>query len=325
MARNSPKIQRLLKQNATTKRKYVVNYATDLPHILVELEPDQDPNNPDTVERLYYYYNDLLVAHREGAYSIGQYQNRYFYLHDRLGSVRQIIDYLGNVKNRYIYSPWGNQLLDECETTIENNYLFTGLFYDWEIDAYDARAREYFPYLARFNGYDPVLGNFQEPLTLHQYLYCLNDPVNMIDSDGNMAFVAMMTGTGGATALECALYAGGATLAVYVTYKLFDAIDLNNTVLDLVIAADNALDNINDALMDTAINIAVWAKSRDSSKNEPHGDGGRSLEKARKQIEELEEQLKDATGREAKKIKNKIKRIWDDAQKKKKGETHHKR
>jgi hypothetical protein len=35
---------------------------------------------------------------------------------------------------------------------------------------------------------DPVFGKFKEPLTLHTYLYCLNDPVNYIDPDGEFLF-----------------------------------------------------------------------------------------------------------------------------------------
>ena len=35
-----------------------------------------------------------------------------------------------------------------------------------------------------FNSRDPVTGDFKEPLTLHKYLYCMNDPVNLIDPAG---------------------------------------------------------------------------------------------------------------------------------------------
>lgn len=59
--------------------------------------------------------------------------------------------------------------------------------------------------------------------------------------------------------------------------------------------------------------------AKDSSPNEKHGDDGRALTKADKQIKVLEEKLEAATGTAAKKIKQKIKNIKQTAQKKKKG------
>lgn len=64
--------------------------------------------------------------------------------------------------------------------------------------------------------------------------------------------------------------------------------------------------------------------SKSSGKNERHGDGGRSLSKAEKQIQELESQAASATGTEKKKILQKIKNIKDSAQRSKKGEEHSK-
>jgi hypothetical protein len=36
----------------------------------------------------------------------------------------------------------------------------------------------------RFTAYDPVTGKFEEPMTLHKYLYCGNEPVNKTDLSG---------------------------------------------------------------------------------------------------------------------------------------------
>ena len=62
--------------------------------------------------------------------------------------------------------------------------------------------------------------------------------------------------------------------------------------------------------------------TKKSSKAEKHGDSGRALSKTEKQISELEEQLKQATGRNKVKIKNKIQKIIKAAQKAKKGTVH---
>jgi hypothetical protein len=67
------------------------------------------------------------------------------------------------------------------------------------------------------------------------------------------------------------------------------------------------------------------ARRGTAGRNDPHGDGGRAQTKAEKQVEELKEQLKTQTGKEAKQTKQKIKNIEKSAAKDKKGETHWKK
>jgi len=64
--------------------------------------------------------------------------------------------------------------------------------------------------------------------------------------------------------------------------------------------------------------------SKDHSKNEKHGDGGRSLARAKKQIAELEEKLEapGLSGRDRQKLQQKIKNIMRSARKDKDGEEH---
>jgi hypothetical protein len=38
--------------------------------------------------------------------------------------------------------------------------------------------------IGRFTTRDPIVGNPQEPMSLHKYLYCFNDPMNRIDPLG---------------------------------------------------------------------------------------------------------------------------------------------
>jgi len=101
-----------------------------------------------------------------------------------LGSVRQVLDSSGNVKNTYTYSPFGTDPNSQFAETIDNPLRFTGQWYDGEIGQYYLRARQYEPQLMRFTAIDPVLGKPQQPLTLHVYLYCANDPLNRIDPFG---------------------------------------------------------------------------------------------------------------------------------------------
>ena len=71
----------------------------------------------------------------------------------------------------------------------------------------------------RFTSYDPVKGKFKNPMTLHPYLYCVNDSVNKIDPSGKFgALDAILTGT--------AVYNHGLNLATYAAHsgdwKFFD-------------------------------------------------------------------------------------------------------
>jgi len=82
----------------------------------------------------------------------------------------------------YTYEPFGEVL--EEDGTLSNNMMFTGQHFDTEIDQYYLRARQYDPHISRFTARDPIRGKFEEPMTLHVYLYCINDPINKIDPSG---------------------------------------------------------------------------------------------------------------------------------------------
>ncbi len=98
-----------------------------------------------------------------------------------------MLDDDGSIQNAYTYDAYGTPL--EAYENLDNRMLFTGQWYDSEIEQYYLRARMYEPKMMRFTGRDPVRGKFKEPLTLHKYLYCMNDPVNLVDPDGRWAFV----------------------------------------------------------------------------------------------------------------------------------------
>ncbi len=130
--------------------------------------------------KTYIYADSQILAQHDGNSS----DPRYFYLHDRLGSVRLLIDDEGVAQNSYTYDPFGESFDTECTENVSNPFKFTGQFYDSEIDQYYLRARMYDPQLMRFTARDPVQGGYQEPLTLHKYLYCASDPINRIDLNG---------------------------------------------------------------------------------------------------------------------------------------------
>jgi RHS repeat-associated protein len=173
-----------IQKNSTANgnRKYIVDIVacpersrgSDLPVILLELDPNM------AIKKTYVYANGEILAQHKGDHT----ESRYFYLHDRLGSVRQIISTSGNVVRNYTYQPFGGTIESSGLFIITNAFMFTGQYYDTEISQYYLRARQYDPYISRFTSRDPVSGKFEEPLTLHKYLYCGNNPINFVDPQG---------------------------------------------------------------------------------------------------------------------------------------------
>lgn len=147
-----------------------------LPVILMELD-----DGDESIVKSYIYENSRIIAQ----WDEGQSANEYFYVKDRLGSVRQLINGSGSVVRNYTYSPFG-QLLESGAAggAPSNPFMFTGQWFDDEITQYYLRARMYDPVLMRFTARDPVRGKFKDPITLHKYLYCGNDPINRTDPDG---------------------------------------------------------------------------------------------------------------------------------------------
>jgi len=158
-----------------TIRKYIVDIVGELPVILVVLD------NSQNVLNRYLYANSQIVAQHD----VTDNNKLYFYLNDRLGSVRMLMDTDCAVQHSYTYNPFGEVLESGHGSPATSNcFMFTGQFFDSEIDEYYLRARQYDPYLYRFTSRDLVVRDFNEPLALHRYLYCTNDPINWTDPVG---------------------------------------------------------------------------------------------------------------------------------------------
>ncbi len=163
--------------SSTTVQKFIVDIAGKLPTIIGEY------TDPNSFTNSYIYADAHILAQHDHVAD-----DTYYYVHDRLGSVRLVAGYNGSdtvsAKNTYTYSPFGNPYAGEVSETVYNPFQFTGQWYDEEIDQYYLRARMYDPTMMRFTTRDPARGSMEEPRTLHKYLYCWNNPVNLIDLNG---------------------------------------------------------------------------------------------------------------------------------------------
>jgi len=165
-----------------------------------------------------YLYGDDLIQQ-----SLNAADERYF-LYDGLGSTRLLTDELGVVTDRYDYEAFGSVIYREGVT--ENSYQFTGEQYDEGLDEYYLRARYYDQNTARFTQMDTWIGNNNDPLSLHKYLYAGSDPVNHVDPSGHFFSLSSVA----------------ASLNIRSTISGFQ-IDTGMNLLDVAIDPDNAAEN----------------------------------------------------------------------------------
>ena len=138
---------------------------------------------------IYYFHGprvDEIIADSRG----------YCYHADGLGSVANLTDNLGTTAASYDYKAFGN--IRNQSGSVPNPWLFTGRQFDFESGLYYNRNRYYNPAVGRFITQDPsltlnpqnriipylLLKNLHNPLELHKYLYCINNPINFIDPFG---------------------------------------------------------------------------------------------------------------------------------------------
>jgi RHS repeat-associated protein len=174
--------------------------------------------------KTYIYADSQILAQHNGSYTA----DRFFYLHDRLGSARLVINNQGVAQNSYTYNPFGEMFPTECSENVNvtNPFKFTGQFFDSEISQYYLRARQYDPAMMRFTGRDPVKGSYEEPLTLHKYLYCLNDPINNIDPSGKFLQTLVSVATG--LAMDAKDAASGIVAGTWAEFQIHKWAILSN-------------------------------------------------------------------------------------------------
>jgi RHS repeat-associated protein len=106
----------------------------------------------------------------------------YFYLADAQGNVALLTDARGQVVARYTRDPFGKLLWPP--PALANPFIFVGREYDAALGLYYNRARYLNTSSGRFLTVDPYLGNLDDPLSLHRYIYARLDPVNRQDPSG---------------------------------------------------------------------------------------------------------------------------------------------
>ena len=159
------------------------------------------------------------------------------------GDVVAVYNETGTKVLSYTYDAWGNKTTTVHNSSGTNSYAqynaitYRGYYYDAETGLYYVTSRYYDPEIGRFINADDIdyLGADGSPLSYNLFAYCMNNPVNRFDVNGNwslpnwakvtigavaIAGLAVATVcTGGAAAVICGAalsgaIAGGASGAV---------------------------------------------------------------------------------------------------------------
>ena len=129
------------------------------------------------VQKRYIRGNDLIFADK------GNGTEKQYYVTDPHGNVVQLTDEQGKVIKTYEYDSFGNEVNPDSKD--ENPFRYCGEYYDKETEEVYLRARYYEPAVGRFLTRDTYTGEEEEPESLHLYVYCGNDGVNMVDPSGH--------------------------------------------------------------------------------------------------------------------------------------------
>ncbi|WP_295729679.1 FG-GAP-like repeat-containing protein [uncultured Muribaculum sp.] len=157
----------------------------------------------------YIYANDRLVALQAQGHI-------YYVLTDHLGSVMRIVDGEKNVVASYSYSEWGKRYVGTLKTEEHPwvkyfNRGFCGHEHLPEFSLINMGARVYDPVDMRFLSPDPLVQNPALPQNFNRYSYCLNNPINYTDPNGEFFiiddfivgfFSSLVTGHGLKTAVR---------------------------------------------------------------------------------------------------------------------------
>jgi RHS repeat-associated protein len=127
--------------------------------------------------REFIYFNGERVARRESNGTV------YYFFSDHVGTARVMTNATGVTKQESTYYPFGGEQR-QIVNNVDNRYKFTGMERDGQAGLDHTQYREYSPMLSRWLSPDPICANCYDPQNLNRYSYVRNDPVNLIDPDG---------------------------------------------------------------------------------------------------------------------------------------------
>ena len=184
--------------------------------LLYEVISTQTPlDETPTVEIIEYIYD-------ETGSPVGMIYDgtEYYFVKNLQGDVQRIYKADGTLVGEYHYDAWGNILNESSLTEIEqlNPFRYRSYYYDSETGLYYLNSRYYDPETGRFISADSIVPGVSSSVNGYNlFAYCFNNPVNMIDEDGNwpswvykaIVVVTVATAIVAATAITVATFGAG--------------------------------------------------------------------------------------------------------------------
>ena len=132
------------------------------------------------------YYTRILTP----AGVTGPLYTHIWYLRDHLGNNRVLADDGGNAIALHDYDPYGEEISVAFSSLLypfppggrESPYKYGGKEWTSTTSTYDFEARQLAPVFHRFTTMDPLAEKYY---SISPYAYCADNPVNMLDVDGN--------------------------------------------------------------------------------------------------------------------------------------------
>ena len=152
-------------------------------------EKKTNPVTGAVIHDLYFTYDE---AGRP--FSMTDTYETLYYAYDLYGNVKYLYDAYGNVNAEYIYNdPWGKSVTflgAPFELASYNPFTYKGYYYDAELEMYYCGSRYYDPDTCRWLNADGYVSTGQGILGNNMFAYCLNNPVMLVDVEGELAYPA---------------------------------------------------------------------------------------------------------------------------------------
>lgn len=171
---------------------------------------------------------------------------KYFFQKNLQGDIISIYNQANVKVASYEYDAWGNHEITLNTNSIGtiNPFRYRGYYYDSETNLYYCNARYYNPEVSRWMSMDSL--DYIEPNRINGcnlYAYCNNDPVNYVDSEGN---IAISIGATVCVAALCVLAFGAADAAS----KALSKIKINSNDFNIVESIVSAIEDAFEKKMD---------------------------------------------------------------------------
>ena len=137
------------------------------------------------------------MCNNEDAFGFIYNETEYYYVKNAQNDIIAIADADGTVIANYYYDAWGNPegITGNTEIANLNPLRYRSYYFDAESGLYYLNTRYYSADICRFINSDSLL-NQDHIIGFNLFAYCINNPVNMADTTGNLPFLVVTAAVG---------------------------------------------------------------------------------------------------------------------------------